>query len=135
MFFAWDIVVPVNTPETAPTTQTLKLTAGVITGLDVKFPAGCNGLVKVRLFHRDFQLVPLSKGEWVTGNDEVVPTESYFSLASTPYTLKFVACSPSSDYEHTITVRATVLPQEMATFAPLVELLTKMLRGLGLLEE
>ena len=115
MFWAWDITITAGTTEASPKTQTLKLSKGIITGIDAKFPAGCNGLVKVRLLRSEFQLVPLSGGEWVTGNDETVPTESYYELAETPAELKFLGCSPDAVYDHVITVRVTVQPAEVAS--------------------
>lgn len=133
MFFAWDITVETTHTEAAPKTQILKLSKGVITRADIKFPAGCRGFVKVRLLRSEFQLVPLSKGEWVTGDDETVPTESYYELFETPTQLKFVGCSPDATYDHTVTVRISVVPKEMATFMPLIDVLTRFLQRIGVL--
>jgi len=114
MFYAWDITVPAATPESAPVTQILKLTKGVITGVWIKFPPGCHSLVKVRILRSEFHLVPLSRGEWVTGDDETVVTETFYDLDVTPAQLKFVACSPGTTYPHTITVRVGLVPEEVA---------------------
>ena len=115
MFWTWDITVAAGTAEADPVTQTLKLSKGTITGIDIKFPAGCHGQVKVRLLRSEFQLVPLSGGEWVTGNDETVPTESYYELDETPAELKFLGCSPLATHPHTVTVRVAVQPAEVAS--------------------
>jgi len=114
MFFAWDITIPADTPETSPEEQTLKLTKGVITRMDVKFPPGCHGLVHVRLLRSEFQLVPLSRGEWVTGDAETVPTEGYYELTETPAQLKFVAFNDDDTYDHAVTVRVSIIKQEVA---------------------
>jgi len=113
VFYAWDVTIPAGTAEASPKEQILKLTKGVITRLDVKFPPGCHGLVKVRLLRSEFQLVPLSRGEWVTGDGEVVQTEPYYELEETPAELKFVGCAPSTAYSHTVTVRVSVVPSEV----------------------
>jgi len=115
MFWAWDITVTAGTSEATPKTQILKLSKGVITGLDVKFPSGCHGLVKVRLLRSEFQLVPLSGGEWVTGDGETVRTEPYYELEEAPAELKFVGCAPLTSYDHKVTVRVSVTPAEVAT--------------------
>lgn len=133
MFFAWDISVPAGTPEASPTTQILKLTAGVMTKVAVKYPEGCHRLVKVRLKHWESQLIPLSRGEWLTGNDESVETDTYFELATGPYELKFEGASPSAGYDHTVTVRVTVLPRAAASMLPFIELLTRMFQRMGLI--
>jgi len=131
MFFAWDITIPKGTLTTAPVTQILKLTKGVITKVDVKFARGCHGMVRVRLLHEEAQLVPLSRGEWVTGDDESVTSPEYFELWTTPYQLKFVGCSPGTTYDHAITVRITVLPKAVASMIPVIELLTRLLSRMG----
>ena len=108
MFYAWDITISANTLDATPKEQILKLTHGIVTSIEIKFPSGCNGMVNVRILHRRSQLVPLSSGEWVTGNDETVPTETEFNLKANPFELIFVGCSPSTTYDHTITVRINI---------------------------
>ena len=114
MFYAWDITVLAGTAEATPKTQILKLTKGVITRVDVKFPPGCHGLVKVRLLRYESGLVPLSSDEWVTGDGEAVVTEGYYEMLEIPSQLKFIGCSPSTSYNHVITVRVFVMPLEVA---------------------
>jgi len=114
MFYAWDITVTAGTAEASPKTQILKLSKGVITRIVVKFPPGCHGLVKVRILRSEFQLVPLSRGEWVTGDGEAVVTEGYYELEETPAELKFVGCAPTTLYNHVVTVRVSVDPPEIA---------------------
>ncbi|MDP2955457.1 MAG: hypothetical protein Q8N53_03480 [Longimicrobiales bacterium] len=131
MFWAWDITVTAGRTEADPKTQILKLSKGTITGIDIHFPAGCHGQVKVRLLRSESQLVPLSGGEWVTGNDETVPTESYYELVETPAELKFLGCSPLATYDHVVTVRIAVQPAEVAspgrTIGGLVDTLRRLL--------
>ena len=131
MFFAWDIAVTAGTAEATPKKQILKLTSGVITEVDVKFPSGCHGLVKVRLKHWESPLVPLSRGEWITGDDEAVKASMYFELPKGPYELKFEGSSPDASYGHTVTVRISVLPKSVASMIPLIEVLTKVLIRMG----
>jgi len=132
LFFAWDIPVDADTSEATSKTQRLILTAGVITSVDIKFPAGCHGLVKVRIKHWESPLVPLSRGEWVTGDDETVKAQMYFELPKGPYELKFQGCSPGTAYAHTITVRITVLPKNIASMIPVIDLLTRLLQRMGI---
>jgi len=133
MFFAWDITLPANTLATSPKTQTLKLSKGVITKVEVKFARGCHGMVQVRLLHQESQLVPLSRGEWVTGDDEAVSFPEFFELWTTPYQLKFIGCSPGTTYDHVLSVRITVLPKQVASMIPVIELLTRLLERMGVL--
>ena len=114
MFFAWDITVDAGTEEDDPKTQILKLTKGVITGLDVVFAPGCHRLVKTRIRRYESQLVPLSRDEWVTGDGETVRTEPYYEMLEAPYQLKFIGASPLTAYDHVITVRVRMQPFEVA---------------------
>ena len=131
MFYAWDITITAGTSEAEPKTEILKLSKGTITRIDVKFAPGCHRLVKVRILRWEFQLIPLNKDEWVTGDGEAVITEGFYELDTEPYQLKFLGCSPLTSYPHTVTVRVTVMPPEIATphriLADLVKLFKRLL--------
>jgi len=133
LFFAWDITIPAGTSATTPYTKKLSLTIGVITRIAVKFPRGCHGLVRVRLDRFKFQLLPLSAGEWVTGDEEAVTSEECFEIRETPAELVFSGCSPGTNYDHVVTVRITVLPKQVASMIPVIELLTRLLQRMGVL--
>jgi hypothetical protein len=131
MFFCWDITIAANTTEAIPLKKWLELPKGILTHIDIKFPAGCHGMVKVRLFQEALQLVPLTADEWVTGDDETVPTETYAELLSKPYKLRFKACSPDTTYDHKITVRIEIQPEEAAGIASLTRMFKGLLDKLG----
>jgi len=132
MFFCWDITIPADTQEYDPLESWLKLGSGIITRIDVKFPSGCHGMVKIRVFLESLQLAPLSEDEWVTGDDETVPTETGAELTDHPYKLKFVGCSPDTTYDHTITVRIELKLVEQAGILGLTRLFKGFLEKLGL---
>jgi hypothetical protein len=121
-FYCWDITVTADKKEANPLTKYLKLTKGIITKVDVKFPAGCRGMVKLRLFRYEQQLIPLIEDEWVTGDNELIPTETYAELTDVPYQLKLVACSPNTSYAHVITIRIQVTPFYVSTIPQLSEI-------------
>ncbi len=131
MFDAFDITIPADTSESSPKEQILKLRRGIITKADIKFPSGCHGLVKVRIFRSDFQLIPLSHSEWVTGDGETVPTETYYKLDEAPRQLKFIGCSPTTTYDHVITVRIQILPSEVVESTAVLEAINKIAEVIG----
>ena len=88
-------------------------------------------MVKVRLFQEALQLVPLSEDEWVTGDDEDVQTETYAELLDKPYKLKIKLCSPDTEYDHTVTVRVEVRPEDAAGMFSLTRLFRGFLEKLG----
>jgi hypothetical protein len=133
MFFAWDITIPANTLRSEPYEQMLHLQRGIITRIDVKYPRGCHGNVGVRLFCHESLILPFSRGEWLTGDDEAVRADMYFPLEPIPYELKFHGHSEGCTYDHTVTVRITILPKTVASFIPVIELITKLLERMGVL--
>lgn len=132
MFFCWDITIAANTTEKEPYRQWLGLPKGVVTHVDIKFPAGCHGMVRIRLFKEALQLIPLSEDEWVTGDDESVPTDTYAELLDSPYKLKLIACSPDTTYDHTISIRIQVQPEYAAGISALTRMFKGFLEKLGL---
>lgn len=133
MLFTWDITVPANTLYSAPITETLKLSAGVITNIGIKFPAGCHGMVGVRLKLTEGQIFPIPRGEWVTGDDEEAESEYHIEFGREMQEVEFEAISPDTDYKHVITVRITVLPSYIAApYAALGDFIRIMKRLMGL---
>jgi len=113
MFFSWDIKVPANTREDTPLERTLRLTLGTIEDVTVYFPLGCAGLVGVRLLRGGFQLVPLSPGEWLTGNFQAVPCKVNYELSSAPAELKLVAVNLDDTFPHTVSVWINLARREV----------------------
>ena len=133
MSYAWDITIPANTPCNDPITKILKLDKGTISKVGIKFPSGCHGMVKVRLYRYEQQLVPLNRDGWITGDDEVVEYRLFYPLTEKPYELKFVGCSPGTNYDHTVTVRIEVQPLEHVSYKPLTDTIKDVFRRLRLI--
>lgn len=114
MLYTWDITIPADTPEDSPVHDILELSAGVITKIGIKFPAGCHGMVGVRLLLAEGQIFPIPRGEWVTGDDEEAESIYYIEFGRELFELKIEAISPDTDYNHTISIRITVLPAYIA---------------------
>jgi len=130
--YAWDITISAGTKVEEPKKQTLSLHPGVVTRIGVKFARGCHGMVRVRLTRGGvFQVYPFSAGEWVTGDNEEVWFSYYYDLTDHPRALDFEGCSPGTTYEHTVSVRITVLPKPVASMIPVIELLSKLLVRMG----
>lgn len=135
MGYAWDIKITANKLATDPKKQVLKLHPGIITRIECKFPAGCHRMVKVRLSRGGvFQIFPLSAGEWVTGDDATVGFNYFFDLTDRPRELRFEGCSPGTSFDHTVTIRVTILPKAVASMIPLIQILTKVLQRMGLVK-
>jgi hypothetical protein len=128
LLFTLEVTIPALTTETDPSIETLKLSAGVITSISIKFPAGCHGLVGVRLFHEESQIIPIGRGSWVRGDDETVPSTEYYDLGKGAKELEFVGINEDDTYSHTVIVRVNVLPKEAASLMPLISFIEKLTR-------
>ena len=78
-------------------------------------------------------MMPLSRAEWITGDNETVPMPTYYELPPGLSRLKFVGSSPEADFDHVITVRVTVLPKLVASMIPVINLLSRLLQRMGVI--
>ncbi len=125
MFFAWNITIPAATPDSAPIKQELPLILGMIKSIDIKFPAGCHGLVKVRIKRYDSQLLPLSTAEYMTGDDETIPALVFYKLTTGIASVTFEGSSPNTTYAHVVTIRISIEPEITDFEQSVIKLLTQ----------
>jgi len=85
-----------------------KLTHGILTKLEVGFPAGCAGLVGLRVLRGAHQLFPMVEGEWFVTDDFTIAFPIKQELESVPRTLKIEGYNGDEDNNHTITLRLSV---------------------------
>ena len=100
MLYAKEVTVAPNTPKTGYVDFTLKLTKGKVKRISVFFPWGCAGLCGVQIIHRTWQIYPLSRGEWLLGNEREFNYESIIDLTSEPYEVIIRAYNEDDTYEH-----------------------------------
>jgi len=100
--------------RTEATAQTwdLKLTAGIVHYIEIKFPAGCAGLVHVRLLHGAHPVVPLNIDDDINGDAETIPFKEFYPLSPGANLLTLQAWNEDTVYDHSISVRVGVLSEE-----------------------
>jgi hypothetical protein len=76
--------------------------------VSLTFPAGCSGLVGVRILRGPLQLYPLTVGEWIISDDETVHFPADFELDERPYTLTLEGYNIDEAYNHTVSVSITL---------------------------
>jgi len=133
MFFEHDITIPPNTPSEAFFSQTLRLSRGIIKRIDLVFPAGCAGLVGVRLLKQAFQVIPLNYPKWIETDGETVSIQTEIYLTEIPYELEFQGYNLDDTFEHTIRVRVLMEPSSLPFRQKTPEQESQeLLQGLGL---
>lgn len=133
MLYIWHLTVTAGTAQTSPAEQKVKSRTGVITKIDVKFPRGCHGLVFATVSHRLTQLMPFNAKGGAAGDDETVSGVYFWELKRGQTELTLSAWSPDATYDHVITFRVNVLPKRVATMIPVIDLLTRLLRRMGVI--
>jgi hypothetical protein len=112
VIYVFAITIPANTPESAPVIQTLKLTRGKITQMQVHFPSGHLGLTHIGITRGLYQLYPSNAEARFSSSGETIPWDEDLPLDTPPYQLEAIAWNEDDTYLHTITVRVRLAPLE-----------------------
>jgi hypothetical protein len=105
VFYEFPLTIPANTPATAPTQQTVELSPGTISRVELQFPRGCVGLVHVKVLHALHQV-------WPTNPDGDISSEGYnvawsddYDLSEPPFQFILSGYNLDDSFPHTIIFR------------------------------
>lgn len=136
MLFTKTITVPAGTAATSPTTERIKIAAGIIHQIEILFPDGCNGTVYVTLSEADMQFWPTTRDMSISGSGGPVRGSEFYEQQTNNKEVTFKGWSPSADYDHDITVYIWVLPKKVllptAAEEGLLGSLSSVIRGMGM---
>lgn len=125
--------IPADTSKAALVEQKKKIRTGIITHIEVLMPPGCHKLVYATVSHRLTQLMPFNPDEAVRADTYPVVGDYYWSVTESSPELILRGWSPDTIYDHTVSIRITVLPKAVASMLPLVNVLTKFLQRIGVI--
>ncbi len=114
MFYDQALTIPANTLERTPEELEVALTHGVITHVEVEFPPGCHGLVNTYIRRALHQVWPTNPDSCFASDGRAIIWNDYYELFGEPYSLIIGGYSPCTTYDHEITFRFEVTPQEIA---------------------
>lgn len=108
MLYKFSVTVPVSTLAANPSELAVKLSPGHVSSLSITFPAGCEGLVGIRILRGAFQLWPLTSTDWIDGDDHthVIPARQQMRSGETR--LRILAYNLDTSNEHTVSISFTV---------------------------
>ena len=130
MLYKTDLLIPRKVVENGTASTTMKLCEGTITRSFIQFPSGCAGLVWAQLWLNGHQLVPWERGEWLRGDDHIIPDNSRYPVTGPPRLLTIYGYNEDELYPHTIQVGVEVAASEAFAGLPPPE---ELLQELGLL--
>jgi hypothetical protein len=112
MIYEQRITIPKNTPESAPAVETLPVHPGILKQVEVIFPAGCVGLVHLRIYYWEHQLFPANPDSSFSGDDAHLVYEEDLEIRETPLEFSVRGWNLDDTYPHTPIVRILILPFE-----------------------
>lgn len=110
MFYAWNFTLTHDRTEITRSKHVLTMEKGTITRIEVVFPVGCANLVYVHLNDALYQVWPKDPTYKFIGDGVVIVCTDEFELKEPPYTIQFFGWNTDEIYDHTITVRAQIVP-------------------------
>ena len=113
-----ELVVTVGTPITDPEVAEVTLTAGVIDHLALYFPPGSAGNLYIQLWLNAYQLVPWERGQWLRGDDLLIPDYGRYEVDEEPYLLTVKGYSTAVNYSHSALVSVELTPYQAVVGAP-----------------
>lgn len=104
MTYTFDLTVPPNTPTEEPLILDKKLIKGIVTNIKIIIPPGHVGLTGLSLYNSSRQIFPVSRNEWVRGNNIFIEERQNLLLISNDNIVSFYLYNKDDTYEHTFTV-------------------------------
>jgi len=114
VLYVLPLAIPANTAQASPYEEDLQLTDGVITHVEVEFPAGCAGLAHSYARTGLHQVFPTNPDADLASDNHVVPWSEYEDLDTDPRVLTIGGWNLDETYAHTITWRIELTDREIA---------------------
>ena len=112
MLYTKEITFSSGGTVTNQTSSNIKAARGVIHKIDIVFPSGCAGLVKVAIFLANAPVTPSTAGMTISGNDEIVTIPEFINLRKDFNIITIKGFNEDDTFDHTIFFRIYVLPKE-----------------------
>lgn len=112
MIYDFVITTPASTLVSAKQSTDLKLTGGIIHQIDLVFPSGPQGYLKVQINHGLHQVWPTNPEGYFASSDEKISFEEFYDLTTAPYTLTAYTWNDDDTYSHLVIVRFGILKRD-----------------------
>lgn len=113
MQYTKEITFTKNGSLTNQISSTIKAARGVIHKIDIVFPPGCFGLVKVQLFLGGHPIAPSTTNMSYSGDSEAIIIPEFIHLRKDFNLITITGFNEDDTDGHTILFRIYVLPEEI----------------------
>lgn len=133
MLYESSITIPKETPATAPTVETLKVSAGVVTKVMVRPRPGHSAVAHLVIRYGGHQVWPSTENMEIHGDTFPIDWEEQHQLDQPPFELTIVGWNDSTLYEHVFDIYVAMLPFDVVNSeSALVSGLKKFLSLVGI---
>ena len=113
MLYSKQITLTAGKTEATATKTYFKVNIGVISNVWITFPAGCAGLVKLRIYSEGHPFLPVNQDNYLRGDNYTFAFPVMFEILEEPMTLTVEAWNEDDTYSHTIDVIFLILPKSV----------------------
>jgi len=113
MLFSKQITVTPSTTEAGATPVYIKIQRGVISQAWITFPAGCAGLVKMRILHGSHPFIPVNADNYLRGDNYTFNLPVMYEITDHPTILTVLVWNDDATYSHTVDILFLVLPKAL----------------------
>lgn len=104
MLFSYDFTIPAATPATTKYTEVIRLDTGTLREVKIRFRSGCHNRVYFVLYDGLQQIIPAHDTTALYADDYTFSIPMNYLIPNKPYILTPTGWSPSTRYDHTITL-------------------------------
>jgi len=115
VYYPIKLSIPRNTSIYLPVRGDIHLTRGTTKYVRVIAPDGPYGLAGIMVHHRDSQICPWVRGEWICLNETVQTFPCEFPLDTPPYDLAVYGYNEDDYFQHTFEVGIDFIEGEVDT--------------------
>ena len=100
--------------------STLKVTRGLVYKVEIDFPPGCSGLLKVKIFDGGHQVWPSNNNESFSTDGHIISFDDTLLKLAAPFQYTIHTVNEDTIYDHSVTIRIGMVSEEMyiARFLP-----------------
>jgi len=111
MLYSKQITLLAGKTEATATKSYFKVNKGVISDVWITFPAGCAGLVKLRVYHEGHPFLPVNQDNYLRGDNYTFRFPVMFEILEEPMILTVEGWNEDATYNHTIDIMFLILPK------------------------
>ena len=109
------LTIAAGQTQADPALYEMGVCAGIITEVEILFPAGHSGLTYLQIWYLGRQIFPTSEGAAFRGDDNVIEFGEQWVIFEVPHVLTLHGWAPDAELEHTVFVEVSVQPFEIET--------------------